>query len=186
MSITTSEGITSAVKQLVSSRPIDRVTVDDICRLAGCSRPTFYKYFPDKYAACYSVYLMSSEQILSEYNSSLDLPLLMTKALEIIKTDWPFYKNVTKDVYAQNSFFSQYIEHGMITNSALIGKAKLTPDLKKILYGYTVGGAHIILQWMQGGIKETPENIASVICRLVPDELKEYLYKSEKKQQQNG
>jgi Transcriptional regulator len=178
MKLSTADCITVAMKKLASSRPIDKISVEDICQAAGCSRPTFYKYFPDKYAACYSVYLMSSEKILEDYSSSLDLKTMLTEALGIIQSDWPFYKNLIKDVYAQNSFFTQYIEHGMKTNSALIGKAKLTPDLKKILYGYTVGGAHIILQWMQGGIKEPPENIADVMCRLVPGELREYLLRA--------
>lgn len=163
------------MKNLGSNRPIDKISVDDICQAANCSRPTFYKYFPDKYAACYSVYLLSSQMFLGEYVDSLDLAAMMTKALETIQTDWDFYRNMIKDVYAQNSFFTQYIEHGLVFNASFIGKALLTPDLQKILHGYTVGGAHIILQWMQNGIKESPENIAKVICRLLPVELREYL-----------
>lgn len=41
--------IVEATEELVKSMPFDSVTVTAICKQAGMSRPTFYRYFEDKF-----------------------------------------------------------------------------------------------------------------------------------------
>lgn len=47
------ESITGAALDLVTSRGLDDVTVDEIARTANVSRRTFFNYFPSKAAACF-------------------------------------------------------------------------------------------------------------------------------------
>lgn len=44
----TKQALVSSVTELVKSREIDEITVNDICQRAGIRRATFYKHFTDK------------------------------------------------------------------------------------------------------------------------------------------
>lgn len=43
------ERVLAALVGLLNEKPFDKLTVREICRAAGISSPTFYKYFSDKY-----------------------------------------------------------------------------------------------------------------------------------------
>lgn len=49
--ISQKQAIVNAVFELVKKRPLDDVSVTEICRRAGVSRQTFYRCFKDKYDA---------------------------------------------------------------------------------------------------------------------------------------
>lgn len=42
--------VVDALRELLTEKDIDRVTVAELCEQAGISRTTFYRYFSDKYA----------------------------------------------------------------------------------------------------------------------------------------
>lgn len=95
--------------------------------------------------------------------------------LQSMSVDKLFYLNAFKDAYAQNSFFQQHVTFAIDLSSNLIGQANLTPDLEKLLYGFVTGALHITLQWVNNNFPEAPEKIADIICRVVPQELRQYL-----------
>ena len=53
--------ICSAFMELCSVKPIDKIKVSDILEKCDISRPTFYKYFPDKYAVMNYVYQVQAD-----------------------------------------------------------------------------------------------------------------------------
>ena len=46
-----------AIKELIKTRPLDKITVIDIVTNAGKTRQTFYRYFKDNICVCVSVCL---------------------------------------------------------------------------------------------------------------------------------
>ena len=45
----TKNDLATALKQLISHTPLEKITVKDITDMAGVIRPTFYNHFTDKY-----------------------------------------------------------------------------------------------------------------------------------------
>lgn len=61
------QAILATAEELLSQRPLVDVSVDDLARGAGISRPTFYFYFPSKEA----VLLTLTERIIEEADTNV-------------------------------------------------------------------------------------------------------------------
>lgn len=48
--IITKKALAHSLKEQMSERPFNKISVEDICEKAEISRRNFYRYFPDKYA----------------------------------------------------------------------------------------------------------------------------------------
>src|ERR1700751_1508756 len=60
--------ILATAQSLLEERPLSEISVDDLARGAGISRPTFYFYFPSKDA----VLLTLLERVIEEASARLD------------------------------------------------------------------------------------------------------------------
>ena len=46
-----------------------KVTIEDVCKHAGVSKMTFYKFYPDKLALAKAVYSMEAEMSLNRFRA---------------------------------------------------------------------------------------------------------------------
>jgi AcrR family transcriptional regulator len=60
--------ILSTLERLLEDRPLAEISVDDLARGAGISRPTFYFYFPSKDAVLLTVF----ERVLAEADATFE------------------------------------------------------------------------------------------------------------------
>lgn len=60
--------ILSTAERLLQDRPLAEISVDDLAKGAGLSRPTFYFYFPSKDAVLLTLF----EQVIVEADSALE------------------------------------------------------------------------------------------------------------------
>ncbi len=58
--------IIEALRELLTGKKIDSITVQDILETAHCSRGTFYRHFKDKYDVMNYYYFESNRQVLSD------------------------------------------------------------------------------------------------------------------------
>ncbi len=62
------QAILATAKQLLQERPLADISVDDLAKGAGLSRPTFYFYFPSKDAVLLTLF----ERVIVEADSALE------------------------------------------------------------------------------------------------------------------
>jgi AcrR family transcriptional regulator len=62
------QAIFSTLEQLLEQRPLSEISVDDLAKGAGISRPTFYFYFPSKDAVLLTLF----ERVLSESDATFE------------------------------------------------------------------------------------------------------------------
>jgi AcrR family transcriptional regulator len=60
--------ILTTLERLLAERPLSEISVDDLAKGAGISRPTFYFYFPSKDAVLLTLY----ERVIVEADSTLE------------------------------------------------------------------------------------------------------------------
>jgi TetR/AcrR family transcriptional regulator, ethionamide resistance regulator len=60
--------ILSTAERLLRDRPLAEISVDDLAKGAGLSRPTFYFYFPSKDAVLFTLF----ERVIMEADSALE------------------------------------------------------------------------------------------------------------------
>ncbi|MDT5017845.1 MAG: TetR/AcrR family transcriptional regulator, ethionamide resistance regulator [Mycobacterium sp.] len=62
------QAILATLEGLLEERPLAEISVDDLAKGAGLSRPTFYFYFPSKDAVLFALF----EQVMNEANRNAD------------------------------------------------------------------------------------------------------------------
>lgn len=100
MSEKTSERILNAGEALFTKFGTRRVTIDDICRKAGLSKMTFYKYFPSKIELAKSVLRRIADAQMTAYRNIMaqDIPFedkvrqtiqMKLNSLHSMGSEWP-------------------------------------------------------------------------------------------------
>lgn len=149
----------NAFVSLLQDREIGKVRVTDVCKLAGVNRTTFYANYQDVFALADAVLKRLEEDVLALYpleraqhRSSHDfLPLF-----HHIRDNQLFYKTyfkLNKDGY-RHSF-------GYDTHEAFAFYGMQHIDYHIEFFG--AGLNAVIRKWLNGGCKETPEEINAII-----------------------
>jgi AcrR family transcriptional regulator len=73
--------ILATAEQLLGERPLHEISVDDLARGAGISRPTFYFYFASKEA----VLLALMDRLVEEARSGIELALLSDDPPRVVR-----------------------------------------------------------------------------------------------------
>ena len=155
--------------ELMADRPIGKVSIKEICELSDINRGTFYKHYGDQY------------DLLNEIHNDLDSEIRATveKSLTDSSNGADIIVEIIRCIAAQSSLckilcgeygdgeflkklmniaHDQFIEEW----KARIDKA----DVKQLarFYTYMANGIIAVSQeWLQSGMEETPEDIASFI-----------------------
>lgn len=156
---------------LLNEKPIRSITVKEICQKAGINRTTFYKHYRDTYDLLEAVQEQASDALLELINKYA--PEESGRVLLIILDQ--IYKN--RDKF--RNFLQNSSDYGFLYKTAIKcflqinenskksgaeGKGFLSDPLNFSYFAGAIGG--VIGYWAAGGMKETPEEIASCISRL--------------------
>lgn len=85
--------ILSTAEQLLRERPLADISVDDLAKGAGLSRPTFYFYFPSKDAVLLTLF----ERVIMEADSALET--MVTNPPADLKALWRIGINVFVETF---------------------------------------------------------------------------------------
>ena len=164
----TKETLRKSLLELMGERPIERITVTDICRTAGINRGTFYKHYADPYA------LLS--QIQDELYRSIQKSVMKTVAenanasvLEEIFSAIAENGDLCRVLLSENgdkAFLRKVmnIAHDRMTaNWKTAFELKSTEDVDMIYAFIANGSVAVIQNWVAGGLKRTPKEMARFI-----------------------
>ena len=161
---------------LLKQKPLNKITVKEICEKAEINRATFYKYYADAYELLEKM----EEQFLSELmevikksqNDGLKTTLL--RILEKMKEDGEHYTALFSE-YGDTSFPMKIFKSCYLETKELIQKKfpMLTEVKHALIYVYIAQGCSGILNyWISNGLKESPKEISGFISHLIGSTLK--------------
>ena len=91
-----------ALKNLMETRPLNKITVGDICEACDMNRKSFYYHFQDKYDLVnWIFYTEFFDEFQVERTSSADA---LVRLCEFFEKNREFYRNALKQ-QGQNSFY---------------------------------------------------------------------------------
>lgn len=165
-------------KELIKTKPINKITVVELVELSGLSRQTFYKYFKDLDDLIYYIHT-DNIYISHKLNEKLSKDdYLLTLYFDLMMENQEFYKHViSSDI--DNSFMRLYISKTkenllrlMFTdyNDTILNDVNLNFALDYYSYGF----AHMIMKWI---ISEKPSpsiQLFELLIYNVPNNLKQY------------
>jgi AcrR family transcriptional regulator len=114
------QAILVTAERLLEERPLTEISVDDLAKGAGISRPTFYFYFPSKDAVLLALF----EQVITEADSVFE------RHAENPPTDR--YEAWRSGI---NVFFETFVKHKAVTRAAHEVRAS-NPEVRDLLATY--------------------------------------------------
>jgi AcrR family transcriptional regulator len=156
---------------LMRDRPIEKITVKDVCELADINRGTFYTHYADPYDLLSQI----ENELFSEIYTSIETSL---KAEEISGLLEEIFESIVKNSELCKVLFGDYGDKEYIKRVLLIARdmsiaewQKIIPSVNneqmELLYMFYANGCVAIIQhWLQNGMKESPKELAVFIEKI--------------------
>lgn len=126
---------------LCHTKPMGKVTIQEIADHCGISRRTFYNHFPDKQAIVEYLYLSHFGDMMEELQ---DIHRWGRKASAVFAQDLSFYTQAIRETN-----FLSWLEHWLYQSMAryiayTYGAEQLTPEVQHTLKSYLIGVFHAL------------------------------------------
>ncbi len=166
----TKEWIGENTKMLLLQKPLDKISVTEICIQTGIERSTFYYYFKDKYDLV--------AWMLFQKASDVDLFSIRSNAqfLESLKQNSAVFRQVYAKAFDDtlwNSITGYYIDKYIREAERILGVGELDPQMLFSIQLFCYGGVAMTKEWLFQGkisaldcsrmmLKSLPENLKSI------------------------
>jgi AcrR family transcriptional regulator len=154
-------------------KPVDKLTVADICKKAGISRQLFYRYFNSKFdppiwytVKCDVVTMAEIGRTLSWEEGLLGFYDLLRDEKEVLV----LYVNSKEDLASRHWADERRARIFKETISDF-RHLDLTPEMEFYANSYANTFNKVFATWLQKGLKEEPAYMAKLTLGLVPQEL---------------
>lgn len=157
--------------ELMKERSINKITVTDICELAEVNRGTFYAHYSDPYDLLHQIEQELYGDIMRSLERSLSsesIPTLLQDIFQSIEKNGDLCKILFSE-HGDKEFIRELlcIVHDKCMDEWHQQAIGVDSSLLEWLYTFTANGSVGIIQaWVQGGMKESPSDIAQFIYRI--------------------
>lgn len=170
MSETTKKMLSLALMELMQSKPLNKITINDITQKCGINRMTFYYHFSDIYEL---IERMLKEYVIIGLEEKITYATWQEGMLELMHS---ILKNKTVILNLCNSVGDKQVRLSLqkllkqmfenIINEMSDGMEISAEDKAFAVYYYDISFSALILNWIENGMKESPENIVSSLSRM--------------------
>lgn len=167
--------------ELMKNKPISKITPTELCRHADINRNTFYSHFDSTEDLLHSIENELYEQIRQSIERSLkngQIPAFLTEVCQAIYNNGDLCKTIFSD-YGDKDFLWRIVDlaHDRSIEEWKAMGVKLDDEQLELLYVFSTNGSVAVIQeWMQQGMKYSPEEIAGFIEKTTYSLLKAFIY----------
>ena len=185
MSQLTKKAIREAFLRQINKMPFDKITVKSIAEDCGINRNTFYYHYQDIYQLLDDIFMVETKKVLEgnlDYDTWQEGFLQAASfALENRKGIYHIYNSVNRskiEKYLNNvaeKIMRDFVEKqtkGMNINAE---------DIQLVVSFYQCALSGMVLQWLDGGMKQDPEYIIHRLGYLLDGTIKHMLQRADKK-----
>ena len=183
MSSSTKEALAAALKQMMTVKPMDKITIKDLVEICGVNRQTFYYHFDDVYDLLEWVFEEDANRVLPRevvYEHWREDVFIFMQYLQD-------KSSFTLNVYNSNSriYMLRYLEEKMaacIRSFAVIVSEGMNidrQDFEFVVTFYAKCAIGFISQWMDLGMKMPKEVTTERILRVMDESVENLLRRFE-------
>jgi len=168
---------------LLNKKPLDKITVTEISEICDINRNTFYYHYQDIYEIISEIFQTELKKAIDEYNDTLEWEesflIAAEFALKNRKAIYNIYNSMSREALEKYIYdvagntMERYVYKKSKEYSASIG------DIKLISTFYQCALTEMVLRWVAGGMKETPEIVIKRIGQLFNGNIAMSLERSE-------
>lgn len=155
---------------LLKEKPVSKITVTKICEESGINRTTFYKYYLDVWDLldqiesdlAYEMNMFIEKAVKDDFKNSI------VHILKAIRVNGDKYLLLASDRGDRN-YIKDILKKWYDSNGDVIDH--MLPKLDKVkrvwLYDFiTQGDTTVVIDWIEGGMAESEEEVAAFINKL--------------------
>lgn len=155
---------------LLKEKPVSKITVTKICEVSGINRTTFYKYYLDVWDLldqieidlAYEMNTFIENVVKDDFNHSI------IHILKAIRMYGEQYLLLASD-HGDRNYIRDVLKKWYDNNGDMI--ERMLPKLDRVkrvwLYDFiTQGDTSIVIDWIEGGMTESEETVATFINKL--------------------
>lgn len=167
----TKKVLANALKELMRSKSLNKISIQDIVDRCGLNRQTFYYHFHDIYDLLGWIYEKEAVEKIVQYKSYKNWKEGFYQVFKYIEDNKSFCMNTL------NSLGREHLDYYLysITYDLVIGvvyelsnNMKIKEEYKRFIANfYTLAFIGLIIQWMKNGMKEDPEIIINDLSELI-------------------
>jgi AcrR family transcriptional regulator len=179
----TKAALTQSLLALLNDRPLNRITVKELCARADVNRSTFYAHYADTAKLLRQIQEEFYEELLASlrrYDTLEATRELVAEIVGRIPGNIDLCRVLFSD-HGDRAFLRRvmYIAH----DQSLETWARHSPDAStaqlELLYAFVANGSVGLLEtWIRGGLREDPQEIAGLINSLAYFGLARFLQRS--------
>lgn len=155
--------ITDALFDLMQEKSISEITVTEIIRKAGVARASYYRNYESKE----DVLVTLIRDVLEYFRMTMEYDLADGITYEHMARCFAFFKEFGE--YALNlyesGFASLILDELNQFHEMLAGTMPASSIERYELYMYMGALFNTVMNWLQSGAKESPEEMAKLFCR---------------------
>lgn len=161
--------IKQSLIKLLAEKPIQKITVKEICDLAEINRATFYAHYRDAYDLLEQIENELFEDLTTAHTKRDDQETLAKEILLVIRHN----EDLCKVLFSENGdrmFLTRIVE---LSREKTIAEwhqrnPKFTTQRLDYLYTFmTSGFAAVVEQWVRGGMQETQPALGDISQTLI-------------------
>jgi AcrR family transcriptional regulator len=167
----TKDILRKSLLELMKKKPIEEVTITDICKMADINRGTFYNH----YATPYDLLLEMQNELYEKIASSIERTpvseggIIFEEILTLIAKDSDLFQVLLSN-NGDKDFIKKLIAIGQNKINIEWKSEHNISDTEKIGLAYTFiagGCARVTEDWISGEIKKTPRQIAELVNQII-------------------
>ncbi len=162
--------------ELLTKKPIQKISVKELCEKAGINRGTFYSHYEDIYDLLEKI----ENEMLEEFKIQLS-PILTSSEADLTSLD--FFISIFKFLANHSDIciimFSETGDKTFVAKMLELGKAQCisaytkhfknaSPDQIEHFYSFVSAGCiSILVKWLEGGMKDSIDDLAKTTEELI-------------------
>lgn len=175
----TKKALAEALKQLLTRKPINKITINDITEQCGISRMTFYYHFKDIYDLVEWTLEEATQQIIGENRYADNWQQGFLDLLKEVKENQKLYMNVYRsmDREAIERYLLKKVEPLLmpVVEKEAAGMG-ISPEGKRVVaIFYTYAFIGVVLDWISKGMPLTPQQVVTLTAAVVQGDFRNSL-----------
>lgn len=183
MSQVTKKALGAALKNLLTKKSLDKVTVIDIVEECGVNRQTFYYHFKDMYDLIEWILATDAEKVLGEKRTYDTWNQGFLQIFEYAQNNKAFimnvYHSISRERLEQYLYEVTYKLLMSVVEEQAEGMQVRACDKDFIAEFYKFGFVGLMLEWVRKGMKENPKAIMDKLSVLLEGDFVRALMKYE-------
>lgn len=178
----TKQVLAKALKETMKTKPLDRISIEDITGKCGLQRQTFYYHFTDKYKLVNWIF---DTEVLDEVDDYLKYES-WARALEMVFTmveqNSSFYLNALHDNFSYFYLHLMQTQRSIMNNiieELLEGREMKQEDRDFLADFYTNAYVGTFISWINNGMREPGGKVVGRLKKIISgslrDSMKEYI-----------